>query len=63
MTPRSVRHWRNAVKSSYSHLLERKAKTTEALRLRQLEIKREEEMRVIEAEKRQQEKVEREQQQ
>jgi uncharacterized protein YqgV (UPF0045/DUF77 family) len=61
MTPRGVRQWRNDVKSSYSTLLEEREKIIEALRARDQEIKQDEEMKAIEAEKRQQERVERQQ--
>ena len=49
MTPRNIRQWRNEVKSSYSHLLEQRAKNVDSLRVRQLKIKRNEEMEIIEA--------------
>lgn len=58
----NVRQWRNEIKASYSHLLEERAKITKALRLKQLDVKQDEEMRIIDAEKRQQEKAERQQQ-
>ncbi len=61
MTPRGVRQWRNDVKSSYSTLLEEREKIIEALRARDQEIKQDKEMKAIEAEKRQQERVERQQ--
>lgn len=58
-----MRQWQNEIKASYSHLLEERAKITKAFkRLKQLDVKQDEEMRIIDAEKRQQEKAERQQQ-
>ena len=59
MTPRGVRHWRNEIKSSYSELLKDRAKIVEVLHLREEEIKRDQEAEAMEAEKRQQKRVER----
>lgn len=62
MTPRSVRQWRNEIKSSYAYLLQEKSKITEALSVRQKEIKRNEDERVFEAQTRQQERAEQQRQ-
>ena len=59
MTSRGVRQWRNEIKSSYSELLKDRAKIVEVLRVREEEIKRDQEAEAMEAEKRQQERVER----
>ena len=56
MTPRGVRQWRNEIKSSYSELLKDRAKIVEVLRVREEEIKRDQEAEAMEAEKRQQER-------